>query len=158
MTLLPTASLSDPRHHDRVRRRTAGGVNDRIDRKLQARLDDLVGGDRESIIARIRKLDREWDIERALMVHFATVGAFAFGQSRRFRKPTAWTGIFAAQLGFLFMHATTGWCPPLPVFRRLGFRTAKEIAAERQALVRQLDDDAATGPIPDREAEWLREE
>jgi hypothetical protein len=158
MNLPPTASLADPRHHDRIRRRTAGGVNDRIDRKTQARLDDLVGGDLESILARIHKLDREWDVERALITNFAIVGGFAFLQSRRFRKPNGWTALFASQLGFLLMHATMGWCPPLPVFRRLGFRTAKEIAAERQALVQQLDDDAATGPIPDREAERLREE
>jgi hypothetical protein len=36
--------------------------------------------------------------------------------------------------GFLLQHALQGWCPPLPVFRRLGFRTASEIDYERYAL------------------------
>lgn len=36
--------------------------------------------------------------------------------------------------GFLFQHAIQGWCPPLPILRRLGFRTAEEINQERYAL------------------------
>jgi hypothetical protein len=36
--------------------------------------------------------------------------------------------------GFLFQHALQGWCPPVPVLRRLGFRTAREIDIERVAL------------------------
>ncbi len=40
----------------------------------------------------------------------------------------------AAVAGFLFQHAVQGWCPPVPLFRRLGFRTAREIDHERYAL------------------------
>jgi hypothetical protein len=36
--------------------------------------------------------------------------------------------------GFLLQHAVQGWCPPVPVFRRLGFRTQTEIDYERYAL------------------------
>jgi hypothetical protein len=36
--------------------------------------------------------------------------------------------------GFLFQHAIEGWCPPVPILRRLGFRTAREIDIERVAL------------------------
>ncbi len=35
---------------------------------------------------------------------------------------------------FLLIHALQGWCPPLPVLRRLGFGTASEIDYERYAL------------------------
>ena len=35
---------------------------------------------------------------------------------------------------FLLQHAVQGWCPPVPVFRRLGFRTQPEIDHERYAL------------------------
>ncbi len=35
---------------------------------------------------------------------------------------------------FLFQHAVQGWCPPVPVLRRLGFRTTYEIDRERYAL------------------------
>ena len=31
-----------------------------------------------------------------------------------------------------------GWCPPISVLRRIGFRTEKEIAAERTALEKRL--------------------
>jgi len=36
--------------------------------------------------------------------------------------------------GFFFQHATQGWCPPIPVFRRMGVRTRREINRERYAL------------------------
>jgi hypothetical protein len=36
--------------------------------------------------------------------------------------------------GFFMQHALSGWCPPLPVLRRLGFRTQYEIEQERYAL------------------------
>jgi hypothetical protein len=34
----------------------------------------------------------------------------------------------------LLLHAVQGWCPPVPLFRRLGFRTSAEIHQERYAL------------------------
>jgi len=36
--------------------------------------------------------------------------------------------------GFLLQHALQGWCPPVPLFRRAGVRTAAEIERERYAL------------------------
>jgi hypothetical protein len=35
---------------------------------------------------------------------------------------------------FLAQHALQGWCPPIPVIRRLGVRTRAEIERERNAL------------------------
>src|SRR5947209_467245 len=40
----------------------------------------------------------------------------------------------AVVAGFLLQHAVQGWCPPVPVFRHLGFRTQSEIEEERYAL------------------------
>ncbi|HET9942578.1 MAG TPA: hypothetical protein VFR05_04515, partial [Terriglobia bacterium] len=34
----------------------------------------------------------------------------------------------------LLQHAVQGWCPPVPLFRRLGIRTQREIDEERYAL------------------------
>ena len=34
----------------------------------------------------------------------------------------------------VLQHALQGWCPPVPLFRRLGFRTEAEINQERYAL------------------------
>lgn len=36
-------------------------------------------------------------------------------------------------------HALQGWCPPLPILRRLGFRTTQESEQERAALRSQQD-------------------
>ena len=37
-------------------------------------------------------------------------------------------------LPVLFQHAVQGWCPPIPLLRRLGIRTSREIEIERVAL------------------------
>lgn len=46
------------------------------------------------------------------------------------------------QLAFLGLHALVGWCPPAALYRRLGFRTSREIESERRALRRALDGSA----------------
>lgn len=45
-----------------------------------------------------------------------------------------WFLLPAAVAGFLLQHAIQGWCPPVPVFRRMGIRTSNEIHQERHAL------------------------
>jgi hypothetical protein len=45
-----------------------------------------------------------------------------------------WLFLPGVVAGFLLQHAVQGWCPPLPLFRRLGIRTASEIEYERYAL------------------------
>jgi hypothetical protein len=35
----------------------------------------------------------------------------------------------------LFQHAVQGWCPPVPILRRMGFRTIYEIEQERRELL-----------------------
>lgn len=86
----------------------------------------------DRIDARLEELDREWDIERTLEANAATLalsgallGLFA---DRR------WTALPVVVSAFLLQHAVQGWCPPLPVLRRMGFRTVREIDAERMAL------------------------
>lgn len=48
--------------------------------------------------------------------------------------------------GLHLQHALRGWCPPLPVLRRLGFRTRAEIDRERYALKVVRDDLDALAP------------
>jgi hypothetical protein len=45
-----------------------------------------------------------------------------------------WLALSGGVLGFLLLHGTQGWCPPLPLFRRLGVRTRSEIERKRFAL------------------------
>src|SRR5205823_697834 len=92
---------------------------------------------------RLAELDREWDIERTLEANAATVclAGLALGATvdkRLFVLP-------AAVAGFLLQHAVQGWCPPVPLFRRLGVRTQSEIDEERYAL-KALRGDFRGGP------------
>ncbi|HYQ27894.1 MAG TPA: hypothetical protein VER04_11770 [Polyangiaceae bacterium] len=127
---------------DRVREHTARGVIERIDRLTEADTDAAVAAGPEAIMRRLVQLDYEWDIDRALMVNFALAGAASFtaGLLRYTQTPPyrprrkGFLYLFAAQLGFLFLHGTVGWCPPAALLRRLGFRTQREIAAERSQL------------------------
>lgn len=131
---------------DRVREHTAPTVTEQIDRATQAELDAAIAGGQEGIERRLTKLDYEWDVDRALMVNFAIAGAASFTTGLlRYRltpalhpKRKGFLYLFGAQLGFLLLHGTVGWCPPASVFRRLGFRTQREIEAERNQLRKAL--------------------
>ncbi|HYP76735.1 MAG TPA: hypothetical protein VER12_12295 [Polyangiaceae bacterium] len=127
---------------DRVREHTAPSVTRRIDRLSAADVDEAVSAGPEAILRRLFKLDYEWDIDRALMVVFAVAGgaSLSTGLLRYTRTPLfsqrrkGFLYLFGTQLGFLFVHGLVGWCPPAAVLRRLGFRTQREIEAERRDL------------------------
>jgi len=89
-----------------------------------ARLDDIE--------ARLSELDKEWDIERALEANAATLGLV--GALLAVTHDRRWVALPMVVGAFLLQHAIRGWCPPLPVLRRLGFRTQVEIERERMAL------------------------
>ena len=120
-----------PSTTERVSAHTAAAVNQQIRRQAEARLAYFAARPAE-IPARLAELDREWDIERALEANassLALVGVvLGATQDRR------WLALPALIATFLFQHALQGWCPPVPILRRLGFRTATEIEHERQAL------------------------
>ncbi|WP_337177179.1 hypothetical protein [Paludisphaera sp.] len=117
---------------ERVPLHTAEQVNRRIRDRAERSVVRHVARGPGAIEQRLRELDREWDIERALEAAAGTVSLTGLGLGatvdRRFYL------LPGAVAGFLLLHAIQGWCPPLPVLRRLGFRTAEEIAAERYAL------------------------
>lgn len=117
---------------DRVRRSTVAHVNTEIDRQTDANIQLYADADREAILRRMEELDREWDIERALEVNASTLAlsGLALGVSINRR----WLALPAVVLVFLFQHGVQGWCPPLPVLRRLGFRTRNEIDREKYEL------------------------
>jgi hypothetical protein len=111
---------------------TADHVNEEIRRRTEESVARCAAGGPEAIERRLAELDREWDIERTLEANaatLATVGAgLALTVDRRFALLPLVVG------GFLLQHAVQGWCPPLPIFRRLGVRTQTEIEQERNAL------------------------
>ena len=120
---------------DHVRRRTASHVNEEIDSLTQVRMEAALSGGREAVIRRLHRLDRELNVDRVLMAYFAIIGSASLGIGRR---SSAWGLLVRAQTAFLLMQSFIGWSPPLILFRAMGFRTAREIAAERAALVDKL--------------------
>jgi hypothetical protein len=86
----------------------------------------------DEIQQRLEQLDEEWDIERVLATGSSTLTLSGILLSLS-RSPR-WLLLSLAVQGFFLQHALQGWCPPLPVFRRLGFRTQYEIESERYAL------------------------
>lgn len=122
--MLPATSQRVPSRTDRI-------VNDRI-RQLTLQRIAFHARHPSTIDRRLAELEREWDIERALEVNgsvLAGLGVF-FGATRS----RAWLMLPAAVVGFCLQHALHGWCPPLPLLRRLGIRTQREIDEERYAL------------------------
>jgi hypothetical protein len=117
---------------DRVRAHSNRLQNQRIDAQSQQCLQRHASPDREAISRHIDALNREWEVERYLQMNAGLVslsGVLLGGLvNRRFLlRP-------AAVFGFFFQHATQGWCPPLPIFRRMGVGTRREINKEKHAL------------------------
>ncbi|WP_236994188.1 hypothetical protein [Candidatus Methylomicrobium oryzae] len=131
---------------DRVRANTSEAVNRRIDRAIEARVREYAQKSSEEITRRIDELDREWDIERLLETN---ASALAFiGLSLGVTKNIKWLLLPAVVLPFLFQHALQGWCPPVPILRRLGIRTRKEIDREKYALKALRGDFHEGEPLP----------
>ena len=116
----------------RVSEMTAETVNTAIRRRTEESVYHYASAGPEAIERRLQELDREWDIERALEANAAgfTLAAVVLGVVES-RKWFIVPGVIAA---FLLQHAIQGWCPPLPLLRRLGLRTETEINRERCAL------------------------
>jgi len=115
----------------RVEANTAHEINRRIQDEIERNVR-YYAEHPEQIDRRLKELDEEWDIERVLEANAASFGLAgvmlgAFVDRRFLALP-------ALVSGFLLQHALQGWCPPVPVFRRRGVRTAAEINQERNAL------------------------
>lgn len=121
---------------DRVRRSTNAEVNAEIDRKTERNIAQYSALGEAGIKRRIEALDAEWDIERVLEVNASTLALSGVALGALVNKKWLW--LSAGVLGFLLQHGIQGWCPPLPVLRRMGIRTRGEIDREKYALLDQL--------------------
>lgn len=117
--------------HDRVRARTAHDVLRAIDGETSERLSRYADAEPAQIGDRLRALDREWDTDRALELEAAITGLAGLALTR-------WRPSFlplpAIVGGALLVHSLTGLHPLLPIVRRLGLRSSREIERERFAL------------------------
>jgi hypothetical protein len=117
---------------ERVRANTAAEVNWRIDQRIEENVRLYLDRPPEEIARRIWELEHEWDIERVLetmAASFSLTGiALSVSADRR------WIMLPGLVLSFLLLHGLRGWCPPVPILRRLGVRTREEIDRELYAL------------------------
>lgn len=123
--------MAIPSTTERVALHTAPEWNEEIEKRTQNNILYYTTHP-EKIDARLRELDREWDIERVLETQAAV--ATMVGLTLGIFSTRRWLVFPALIAGFLFQHAVQGWYPLLPVLRRLGVRTQSEIERERYAL------------------------
>ena len=121
-----------PATRERVSRNTADRINRQIAERTAERIAHCADGGPEAIERRLAGLEREWDVERVLEANASSLilAGLALGRwadARFYALPA-----FVA--GFLLQHALQGWCPPVPILRRLGVRTQSEIEQEHYAL------------------------
>ena len=121
-----------PATDQRVPLHTRPRDNHRIHARMLHDISHYFSASDDDLSARILELEREWDIERTLEANAAAVSlaglALGLTVDRRFLL------LPCAVAAFLLQHALQGWCPPLPILRRLGIRTAAEIHQEILAL------------------------
>ncbi len=120
-----------PSTRNRVPKHTPQHINREIERQTAERVRYFASNP-DQIEGRVRELDAEWDIERAIELNASALAltgvVFGATADRRFLI------VPALVASFLLQHAIQGWCPPVPILRRMGFRTAQEIEKERYAL------------------------
>ena len=121
-----------PETTSRVARNTAESINEQIRRQTEENVARVAAAGPGAIDRRLAELDREWDIERMLEANAASVALVGLGLGAFVDR--RWFILPAVVAGFLLQHAIQGWCPPVPLFRRLGVRTQTEIDYERYAL------------------------
>lgn len=130
---------------ERVPAHTTAKVNQKIEAGIAESVKKYAAQP-QMIPSRLMELAKEWDVERAIEANASSISFI--GIALGYFIHAYWLILPAMVTGFLFQHAVQGWCPPIPILRRLGFRTAHEIEKERNALkaIRGDYDDVKQSP------------
>jgi hypothetical protein len=136
---------------DRVRAHTSPEVLSQLDRDAEQRIASYADASPATLTRRIEELEHESDIERWLEINasiLALAGVALGGfRSRRF------LAFPIVILSFLLQHGVQGWCPPVPLLRRLGVRTRQEIDAEKYRL-KALRGDFGPNALSPNSGQW----
>jgi hypothetical protein len=111
-------------------------VNTSIDQKTRDNILWYSREDPDVIAARMSDLDKEWDIERLLILNASviTLASIFLGIT----KNRLWYIAPVVVSFFLGQQGIQGWCPPVALFRKAGVRTRREIDMEKYALMEAL--------------------
>jgi hypothetical protein len=121
-----------PSTAERVPQNTAEQINQRIRQQTERNVLRYSSAGPLAIDRRLTELDKEWDIERYVETMAPTFSLL--GLALGLTKNRKWLALPIVVQSFFLQHALQGWCPPIPLLRRLGVRTIDEINEERYAL------------------------
>jgi hypothetical protein len=128
--------------------RPAVAIDEKIRNETEQNIAIYASAGSALINKRLKELDKEWDVERALETNAsiaALIGLFLAATVNR-----KWFALPVLVTGFLLQHAVRGWSPPVALLRRLGFRTRAELERERYAM-KILRGDFENMPKPDED-------
>lgn len=121
-----------PPTSQRVFLRTDPTINADIRNQTLRNLNIFKNCNPEEVTERIRKLNNEWDTERVLEVNASML--VVLSSYLGIKTSRIWFLLTGAVGVFMLQHAFFGWCPPIPLIRKWGVRTAEEITSEKIAL------------------------
>ncbi len=128
--------IKNTNQFDRVRNSSDKAVNEQIDQVTNNNIHYYSTRPAWEVKQRIIALEKEWDIERVLEVNASTLALTGLVLGLTLNKK--WFALPAVVLPFLLQHGVQGWCPPLPILRRMGIRTRDEIDREKYSLLEHL--------------------
>lgn len=117
---------------DRVRDNTPEEENAAIDQKTLLNIEFYGSLSHADITRRLEELQKEWDIEKVLEVNASALALAGLFLGKFVNR--GWFILPGIVASFLLQHGLQGWCPPLPLFRAMGYRTRQEISEEVYAL------------------------
>lgn len=116
----------------RVPIKTCPHCNNRIRNLTISNIKHYKNYSKIEITRRIKTLNKEWDTERVLELNAASL--VVVSSILGIKCSRAWFLVTGTIGAFLMQHALTGWCPPVPIIRKMGIRTQEEINEEKMAL------------------------
>ncbi|MDY7225559.1 hypothetical protein [Hyalangium rubrum] len=118
---------------DAMRSHVPAEVNKRIDERVERCVRHMAQQDRAEISRYLVKLEREWDINRAVTVVGSLVAVGGLALARRDGK--GWRVLGGVAAGLLLQHGLLGFGPLSRLVRVLGgVRSRREIDLEKFAL------------------------
>jgi hypothetical protein len=116
----------------RVPLKTCPSLNNKIRNQTLWTLYRYKNSSKDEISKRIKQLNYEWDTERVLEANAAILILLSTVLGIKHRR--CWFALTAIVGTFLLEHALNGWCPPVPIIRKMGIRTTEEIHYEKMVL------------------------
>ncbi|MEI6233600.1 MAG: hypothetical protein WCT04_11140 [Planctomycetota bacterium] len=117
---------------ERIPTTSAESQAQKIRRDMKATIVRVAAEGSLAIERRLHELNSEWPIERMLEANAATASLLGLTLGATVNKKFLILPAIVA--GCMLQQSIQGWCPPLGVLRRMGYRTRAEIEQERYAL------------------------